>query len=245
MEFQALISWNRQLTCNLFPNPVNCCKWLLQEGWFANKTARTANKKGPNLMTGRCYRAKKAIFRCEGKETAPKDDAVKSADETTEAGKEVLKKRGLNNAAYEALLLLIDGRSVSGQVAFNIVSGCTTDEMEEGDDAKLAWSRLKKKYEPKTAPSRLMLKRKLTGMVLKNVRDDPDVWLTDLEHVKGQLIAAGSKMTDDELLEHALNSLPKEYELIVAKLEDRLGDKTEPLTIEDLCEALNLKYQRM
>eukprot|EP00980_Cylindrotheca_fusiformis_P027698 scaffold22306_cov73-Cylindrotheca_fusiformis.AAC.1 len=103
--------------------------------------------------------------------------------------------------------------------------------MEEGD-AKLAWSRLKKKkYEPKTAPSRLMLKRKLTGMVLKNVRDDPDVWLTYLEHVKGQLIAAGSKMTDDELLEHALNSLPKEYEL---------GDKTEPLTIEDLREALNL-----
>eukprot|EP00980_Cylindrotheca_fusiformis_P000536 scaffold132_cov59-Cylindrotheca_fusiformis.AAC.5 len=87
--------------------------------------------------------------------------------------------------------------------------------MEEGD-AKLAWSRLMKKYEPKTAPSRLMLKRKLTGM-----------------------------MTDDELLEHALNSLPKEYELIVAKLEDRLGDKDEPLTIEDLREALNLKYQRM
>eukprot|EP00980_Cylindrotheca_fusiformis_P015768 scaffold4574_cov47-Cylindrotheca_fusiformis.AAC.1 len=116
--------------------------------------------------------------------------------------------------------------------------------MEEGD-AKLAWSRLMKKYEPKTAPSRLMLKRKLTGMVLKSVRDDPDVWLTDLEHVKGQLIAAGSKMTDDELLEHALNSLPKEYELIVAKLEDRLGDKNEPLTIEDLREALNLKYQRM
>eukprot|EP00980_Cylindrotheca_fusiformis_P021613 scaffold8463_cov134-Cylindrotheca_fusiformis.AAC.1 len=140
----------------------------------------------------------------EGKETAPTDDEVKAADETTEPGKEVLKKRGLNNAAYEALLLLIDGRSVSGQVAFNIVSGCTTDKMEEGD-AELAWSRLMKKYEPKTAPSRLMLKRKLTGMVLKSVRDDPDVWLTDLEHVKGQLIAAGSKMTDDELLEHALN----------------------------------------
>eukprot|EP00980_Cylindrotheca_fusiformis_P022417 scaffold9284_cov134-Cylindrotheca_fusiformis.AAC.1 len=102
-----------------------------------------------------------------------------------------------------------------------------------------------KKYEPKTAPSRLMLKRKLTGMVLKSAREDPDVWLTDLEHLKGQLIAAGSKMTDAELLEHALNNLPKEYELIVAKLEDRLGDVNDPLTIEDLREALNLKYQRM
>eukprot|EP00980_Cylindrotheca_fusiformis_P011737 scaffold2789_cov122-Cylindrotheca_fusiformis.AAC.1 len=28
-------------------------------GWFANKTARNTNKKGPNLKTGRCYRAKK------------------------------------------------------------------------------------------------------------------------------------------------------------------------------------------
>eukprot|EP00980_Cylindrotheca_fusiformis_P027341 scaffold20038_cov36-Cylindrotheca_fusiformis.AAC.1 len=98
-----------------------------------------------------------------------------------------------------------------------------------------------KKYEPKTAPSRLML----TGMVLKSARQDPDVWLTDLEHLKSQLIAAGSNMTDDELLEHALNNLPKEYELIVAKLEDRLGDENIPLTIADLREALNLKYQRM
>eukprot|EP00980_Cylindrotheca_fusiformis_P001334 scaffold334_cov95-Cylindrotheca_fusiformis.AAC.2 len=30
-----------------------------ESGWFANKTVRTANKKGPNLKTGRCYRAKK------------------------------------------------------------------------------------------------------------------------------------------------------------------------------------------
>ena len=93
--------------------------------------------------------------------------------------------------------------------------------MPDGD-AALAWSRLSKKYEPKTAPSRLMLKKKFTSSVLRNARDDPDEWLTDLENLKDRLNEAGSKCSDEELLEHALNNLPKEYEHVVAKLEDRL-----------------------
>ena len=52
-------------------------------------------------------------------------------------------------------------------------------------------------------------------------------------------------MDDDELLEHALYNLPKEYEHVVVKLEDRLGDTINPLTIEDLCDELNLKYERL
>ena len=56
---------------------------------------------------------------------------------------------------------------------------------------------------------------------------------------------AGSRCTDEELLEHALNNLPKEYENVVAKLEDRLGSVDNPLTIEGLRDELNLKYERM
>jgi hypothetical protein len=52
-------------------------------------------------------------------------------------------------------------------------------------------------------------------------------------------------MDDDELLEHVLNNLPKEYEIVVSKLEDRLGAANDPLTIEDVRSALNLKYQRI
>ena len=77
------------------------------------------------------------------------------------------------------MLLLIDGRSQSGKVAFKIVSGCKTEDLPDGDSA-LAWSRLSKKYEPKTAQSRLMLKKKFTSSVLKNVREDPDEWLTEI-----------------------------------------------------------------
>ena len=81
--------------------------------------------------------------------------------------------------------------------------------------------------------------------VLKNTNSDPDVWLTELEDLRVQLMSAGSTMSDDDLLEHILNNLPKEYEIVLSKLEDRLRSATDPLTIEDVRSALNLKYQRL
>ena len=158
--------------------------------------------------------------------------------------KALISARKANNTAFEDLLLLIDGEQASGRVAFNIVRGAKTSELTDGD-AALAWKRLSDKYEPKSAPSRLALKNEFNTKVLKNVNSDPDVWLTELEDLRMRLIAAGSKMDDEELLEHVLNSLPKEYEIVVSKLEDRLGATTDPLTIEDVRSALNLKYQRL
>ena len=162
----------------------------------------------------------------------------------TSADKVKLAARKANNTAFEDLLLLIDGEQASGRVAFNIVRGAKTSSLTDGD-AALAWKRLSDKYEPKSAPSRLALKNEFNTKVLKNANSDPDAWLTELEDLRVRLIAAGSKMDDDELLEHVLNSLPKEYEIVVSKLEDRLGAQTDPLTIEDVRSALNLKYQRL
>ena len=180
----------------------------------------------------------------KGKVSVPTDDELGASNLSADEAKKLKRNRELNDVAYEALLLLIDGKSQSGKVAFKIVSGSKTEALPDGD-ASLAWSRLNKKYEPKTAPSRLMLKKKFTSSVLRNARDDPDEWLTDLENLKDRLNEAGSKCSDEELLEHALNNLPKEYEHVVAKLEDRLGDEKNPLTIEDLRDELNLKYERM
>ena len=158
--------------------------------------------------------------------------------------KALISARKANNTAFEDLLLLIDGEQASGRVAFNIVRGAKTSELTDGD-AALAWKRLSDKYEPKSAPSRLALKNEFNSKVLKNANSDPDAWLTELEDLRVRLIAAGSKMDDDEFLEHVLNSLPKDYEIVVSKLEDRLGAETDPLTIEDVRSALNLKYQRL
>lgn len=198
--------------------------------WSEQFLARARRKGYKDILRGKMY--------------VPSDNEFAEADTTTSAGKMMKRVRDLNDMAYETLLLLIDGKSQSGKVAFKIVSGCKTEELPDGD-AMLAWTRLCKKYEPKTAPSRLMLKKKFTTSVLKNVRDDPDEWLTDLENLKDRLNEAGSRCTEEELLEHALNNLPKEYENVVAKLEDRLGAENNPLTIEDLRDELNLKYERM
>ena len=174
-----------------------------------------------------------------GKTEVPAELVTLEATDKTKIG-----ARKANNTAYEDLLLLIDGEQASGRVAFNIVRGAKTTNLPDGD-AALAWKRLSDKYEPKSAPSRLALKNEFTTKVLKNANSDPDAWLTELEDLRARLIAAGSKMDDEELLEHVLNNLPKEYEIVVSKLEDRLGATTDPLTIEDVRAALNLRYQRI
>ena len=164
-------------------------------------------------------------------------------DESIE--KESLKKwRELNDIAYEDLILSMEGNTEAGKVAFQIVRGARSELFKEGD-AALAWKRLRNKYESKSAPSRLNLKNKFVNSKLKTAREDPDVWLTNLESLRVQLAEAESFMTDTDLIEHVLNNLPKEYENVVLKLEDRVGAKENPLTIEELREALNLRFERM
>jgi hypothetical protein len=90
-----------------------------------------------------------------------------------------------------------------------------------------------------------MLKKRFNASVLKDVKQDPDEWLTDLESLRDKLVEAGSSMTEEELLEHALNSLPTEYDVTVQLLEKRLSAATNPLTVEDLREELNLGRLRL
>ncbi len=104
-----------------------------------------------------------------GKEMVPSDSDFAKTDLTESEGKQMKKLRDLNDMAYGSFLLMIDGKSQSGKVAFKIVSGCKTDDLSNGD-AALAWKRLSKKYEPKTAPSRLMLKKRFNSSVLKSAR---------------------------------------------------------------------------
>ena len=53
-----------------------------------------------------------------------------SFDETTEEGKRKKRLRELNEIGYEALILLIDGETQFGRVAFAIVNGCKTKQVE-------------------------------------------------------------------------------------------------------------------
>ena len=60
-----------------------------------------------------------------------------------------------------------------------------------------------------------------------------------------QLEEMGSTMSDDQFLIHVLNNLTGDYELQVALLEKRIGNSSNPLTVDELGEELNLNFERM
>ena len=177
-----------------------------------------------------------------GTEIAPKDGD--EYDETTAIGLENKRMREANEAAYTDLILSIDGTNASGRVAFNLVRLSKNIDHADGD-AKMAWARLRNKYATKSAPSLMALKKEFTNSRLTNRKEDPDIWIGNLEDLKIRIEQQGSKVEDVDIMIHILNNLPKDYEISQAKLEDRLNDDIDPLTIEEIRTELNLRYQRM
>jgi hypothetical protein len=57
---------------------------------------------------------------------------------------------------------------------------------------------------------------------------DPAKWITELEELRMRIIAAKSELTEESIMEHALNNVPEMY------LEDNLGDLSGLLTIEEI-----------
>ena len=90
----------------------------------------------------------------------------------------------------------------------------------------------------------MKLESAFSQSVLKK-KGDPDAWITQLEEMRMQLEEMSSTMSDDQFLIHILNNLTGDYELQVALLEKRIGNTSNPLTVDELREELNLKFERM
>jgi gag-polypeptide of LTR copia-type len=119
---------------------------------------------------------------------------------------------------------------------------CTAD-IQLGS-AREAWKRLNNKFEPKTATSCLRLQNLFHKSYLQSSQD-PDKWITELEELRMRIIAAKSELTEESLMEHVLNNVPEMYNIEVSKLEDRLGDLSDLLRIEEIGAALSLKYEHI
>jgi hypothetical protein len=52
-------------------------------------------------------------------------------------------------------------------------------------------------------------------------------------------------MTNEQFLIQVLNSLTGDYELQMTLMEKRIGNRENPLTIDELKEDLNLRYERI
>ena len=121
------------------------------------------------------------------------------------------KLRELNEDAYEDLILNINGETEVG-VVFQLVRGSKTKALADGD-SKEAWTRLTEKFEAHTAPSRLLLKRKINSLRLK-CKQDPETFISVLEDVVLQYNQAGGNWSDEVTLEHICGNLPSVYEVI-------------------------------
>jgi hypothetical protein len=75
--------------------------------------------------------------------------------------------------------------------------------------------------------------------------ENPEVWITILEDLRLKLEIMVSSMTDDQFMVQVLNSLTGDYVLRMLLLEKRIGNKVNPLTIEDFKEELNLRFERL
>ena len=101
-----------------------------------------------------------------------------------EGYKEIKEARELNELAFEDLVLSMDTKKGQGKIAANLVNSAKNEDFSEGD-AKEAWDKLRKKYNPSTTPSLLRIKKEFNKSVLK-LEKDPAEWIQELQMLQIQ-----------------------------------------------------------
>ncbi len=81
---------------------------------------------------------------------------------------------------------------------------------------------------------------------LKNPKSDLNVWITQLEDLQVQINSSKpDSISEDDLIENVLGYLPSVHDIEIHTLRKRLDDQNNPLSIEDVREELNLKFEMM
>jgi hypothetical protein len=68
-------------------------------------------------------------------------------------------------------------------------------------------------------------------MLIKE-REDPDIWITDLEDYRVILEELQSSISDNQLILHVFNNMTDDHDLQLAMIEKRVADKSNPLTFD-------------
>ena len=172
-----------------------------------------------------------------GKMAIPKSTEV--LDEKKEPEK--VKARELNGIGFSDLILSMDTEQPAGLVAFKLVKKSKSKDYEAGNIAT-SWANLKRKYAPKTAPTKISVENEYTKMKMK-AGEDPDIFITSMEFLVERLEELGKSVSEEDLIIRILNSLPEGYEIEISQLEEKMGSQSQP-TLEDVREKLSLRYTR-
>ena len=185
----------------------------------------------------------------EGTEPIPtKSEYSVAESESNETQKKTRRAYKLNELAYEDILLSINCSTSSGKTAFNLVDNCVTKDQPDGN-CKLAWERLTSKYQPRSTPSYIQLKKDFANSKLSSLDTRPDEWMSELESFRTEMnkieIRGKTEMSEVDLIIHILSNLPEEYEVAVSELERKLKDDSIQLKMEDIRETLSSRYERI
>jgi hypothetical protein len=165
-------------------------------------------------------------------------------DETSDIGKKKSIIIEFNEIAYTKLILLIDVKTSSNKVAFNIIRRCKTKDYLD-DNGEIGWERLKNKCKLVYVSSMLELEKQFRDLLLKRGQD-PEVWITELEDLCVKLENMSSCITENQLMIHRLimNNLTSDYDLQLTLMERRVDDADKTLTVEVRAD-LNLRFERL
>jgi hypothetical protein len=103
---------------------------------------------------------------------------------------------------------------------------------------------LKNKFETSSTPSLVKLEKIFRQRSLKK-RQDPDIWITELEDYRMRLEELGSSISDNQFILHILNNMTDDYDLQLAMMNKRVTDKFNPLTINEIRDNLNLRFKKL
>lgn len=139
--------------------------------------------------------------------------------------------------------MCIETSNANGKVAFNLVRAAKTKTIKDGN-ANVAYKKLKAKYAPDTAPTLTKLHKQFYSFKL-NKNADPDVFITTLEDLRVRMEEMESSMSDEQFMVYVLNNLTTDYDTLIDLLGRRIGSTNDPLTLEELREELNLRFERI
>ena len=156
----------------------------------------------------------------------PNDNAMINVN--TKEGKRQLKLRQKNQEAYTALMM-----SMMDSVCIGAVEAAKTDTFKKGD-ARQAWENLIEMFQPKTMSNKTALIKQFTNNKLTDTMKNPDNWIDELINICRLLKEFGVNKTEEEILMHVLNNLPKEYNMVVQILEYELDMPNATLNLSKL-----------
>ncbi len=169
-----------------------------------------------------------------GEELAPGESVVVADNDT-----ENKRLRKANISAYNALL-----HAMMSDTAYDRVENARDSDFPNGN-AKVAWDKLVKKYQPDSLTEAASLEKKFEKLTLSNPKKDPEDFVEALLTLRNQLkkVSDGKiEIDDDKVMRHVMNNLPEAYDITVTELGKRYGASTNPLTIDDMLGELSDRY---